>query len=89
MRNAVEAGVTGKNRVYKELALRLRLRLRSGRMFFIYDKSSISVLFPQMTFVLNFTLNKYDLKEGHPSLIGRVTCPTAYSGLDLYLRKIS
>ena len=54
-------------------------------MFFIYDKSSISVLFPQMTFVLNFVLNLYDLKEGYPSMVWRVTCPTAYFGLDLYL----
>ena len=30
---------------------------------FIYDKSSIFVLFPQMTFVLNFTLFMCDLKR--------------------------
>jgi hypothetical protein len=30
---------------------------------FIYDKSSISVCFSQMTFVLNFALYWYDLRK--------------------------
>jgi len=31
--------------------------------YFIYDKSSISFLFSQMTFVLNSVLNWYDLRK--------------------------
>ena len=62
-------------------------RHRSLISYFIYDKSSISVCFPQMTFVLIFALFMCDLKTGYPSLVWHVTCPTAYLGLALYLRK--
>ncbi len=51
-----------------EIALRLRLLgarapVRSADVYFIYDKSSIFVLFSQMTFVLIFALYLWDLKK--------------------------
>ena len=86
---ADEARITWKNVLYTEMPFDFAYGSAQGGYCSIYDKSSILVGFPQMTFVVNFALNWYDLKSGYPSLAGRVTCPTAYFGLALYLRKIS
>jgi hypothetical protein len=64
-------------------------RLWTPCCYFIYDKSSIFIVSEQLTFIVIFVLFWCDLKEGHPSLVWRVTCPTAYFGLDLYLGKTS
>jgi hypothetical protein len=54
----------------------LRLRSTQDDVYFIYAKSSISVLFPQMTFVLNFIPNLYDLKR---ILFAGVACHISYN----------